>query len=155
MVKHSEEIIEALSRGGVHHLESIASREQLLRAISDRLEAVPAKSLLFELLLEREQVVSTAVGHGVALPHPRNAKLLHLQKRVVGCFYLDPPIDYDARDGEPVWCFFVLICLDTASHLRTMRELAHCLRQPEFMTQLLQKPDLEGLTQMFAECAGK
>lgn len=54
---------------------------------------------LIEAVKEREQSMSTAIGHGIAVPHARIAK----GDRIYGVLaLLDPPQDFEAPDGEPV-----------------------------------------------------
>src|SRR5580693_8356811 len=54
---------------------------------------------IFEILVQREKLGSTGVGHGVAIPHGKLAKL----EQIFGLFArLEKPIDFEALDGEPV-----------------------------------------------------
>ncbi|PIE02494.1 MAG: hypothetical protein CSA81_06670 [Acidobacteria bacterium] len=142
---------DALKRGGVFKLPPLATLEQALLCVSQKLswEGELDRSFLFRLLMEREKVMSTAIGKGVAIPHPRNAKLLPVDSVVAGCFYLDTPLDMGARDRERVWCLFVLISPDTSMHLKVMKELAHCLQIETFFNELQKKPELDRLCQLF------
>jgi nitrogen PTS system EIIA component len=66
----------------------------------------PAESVILDSLLGRERLGSTAIGHGVALPHGRVSGLVKSR----GAFLrLAAPVDFDAADGVPVDLVFGLI----------------------------------------------
>lgn len=78
------------------------SKKRALEKLSDLLAAgedAVGQGAVFTALLGRERLGSTAVGHGVAIPHGRLAGL----DRVRGAFlHLDEPVDFEADDGQPV-----------------------------------------------------
>ena len=128
----------ALVRGGVHYDLPGESRDQVLGAVAE-LPEVPVgvtRGLLRDLLIEREQLASTGVGHGVAIPHPRNPLLVHVDAPVVVLCFLRRAIDFRAIDGEPVRVLFSLLSPSTRVHLRLLARLAWLLRD-EGMSQLL------------------
>lgn len=58
---------------------------------------------MFEVLLQREKLGTTAVGYGVAIPHGKLPKL----EKLFGLFArLERPIDFEAMDGQPVDLIF-------------------------------------------------
>src|SRR6266849_2015866 len=76
---------------------------------------------IFDNIIERERLGSTAIGHGVALPHCR---LENLQE-AVGCFILlRNGIQFDAQDKEPVSMLFSLLVPSDAQevHLHLLGE---------------------------------
>jgi PTS system nitrogen regulatory IIA component len=128
----------ALLRGGVHYDLPGESRDQVLGAVAE-LSGVPVgvtRPLLRDLLIEREQLASTGVGHGVAIPHPRNPMLVHVDAPVVLLCFLRRAIDFRAIDGEPVRVLFSLLSPSTRVHLRLLARLAWLLRD-EGMAHLL------------------
>jgi PTS system nitrogen regulatory IIA component len=128
----------ALRRGGIHYDVAGDTREDVLAAVAE-LPEVPVnvgRGLLRDLLIEREQLASTGVGHGVAIPHPRNPLLVHVDEPVVALCFLRRPIDFQAIDGEPVRVLFSLLSPSTRIHLRLLARLAWLLRD-EPLTQLL------------------
>lgn len=128
----------ALLRGGVHYDLPGESRDQVLGAVAE-LPEVPVgvtRTLLRDLLIEREQLASTGVGHGVAIPHPRNPLLVHVDAPVVVLCFLRRAIDFRAIDGEPVRVLFSLLSPSTRVHLRLLARLAWLLRD-EGMSHLL------------------
>ncbi len=91
---------------------------------------------LRDKLLEREKLLSTGVGNGLAIPHPRDPMptLPELAAIVVG--RSDSGIDFGAVDGKPVRLFFLLCCQNIEMHLHMMGQLAHLLRHDEAVAKM-------------------
>jgi len=100
---------------------------------------------LVHALLEREAMAPTAVGRGVAFPHPRLPERFNFKEAVVGLFFLDPPLSFDAVDGDPIHLVFALFTPDTRTHLRLMSLLSQLLRQNNTTQFLNQKPSISEL----------
>ena len=86
-------------------------------------------------LLKREELGSTGIGRGVAIPHCR---LPDLQRPYGLLAKLKQPIEFDAIDGEPVDIVFVLL-LPAAAEDRQLGPLAlvaRTLRRPENLARL-------------------
>lgn len=82
---------------------------------------------VFEALWQREKLGSTGVGHGVAIPHARLAKL----EKIAGLFlHLDEPIDFEAIDSAPVDLVFALLTpVDAgADHLKALAKISRLMR---------------------------
>lgn len=78
---------------------------------------------IFTSLFERERLGSTALGHGIAIPHGRIRGL----KDARGAFYrLKTPLEFDAPDNQPVSLCFILMVPQDANerHLQILGELA-------------------------------
>ena len=96
------------------------SLEALLRAIANRVAAagaVASADRLYEKLAERETLGSTAMGHGIAIPH---CKLTRVPRVILAVGRAAVALDLHAPDDEPVRTFFVLISpeKDPAAHLK-------------------------------------
>jgi mannitol/fructose-specific phosphotransferase system IIA component (Ntr-type) len=63
------------------------------------------RALLLEMLRERENVGSTSIGRGVAIPHGRSVVISRL---LIACGRSDDGIDFDSADGKPVHLFFLI-----------------------------------------------
>jgi PTS system nitrogen regulatory IIA component len=127
-------LADALEAGGIHHGVPGASREQVLRAVVDRL-ALPEtvdRDFLFGVLLAREQMGSTAVGDGIALPHVRNPIVLHVARPAINLCLLERPVDFQALDGAPVRALFTVISPTHSGHLHLLSRIAFALRDPGF-----------------------
>lgn len=116
-----------------------SSKKKALQAISDiTAENYPEydANKIFELLIERERLGSTGIGHGVALPHGR---LKDCQEPIGIFISLAQGVDFDAIDGEPVTLLFALLVPEnsTQEHLEILARLADFFRQ-EKNRQILQ-----------------
>jgi PTS system nitrogen regulatory IIA component len=86
-------------------------------------------------LLKREELGSTGIGHGVAIPH---ARLPDLQKPYGLLAKLKQPIEFDAIDGQEVDIVFVLLLPAAAENgqLGPLALVARTLRPPETLARL-------------------
>lgn len=131
-------LVEAVSRGGIFYgLPGDDSSAALTHAV-ERLEFPnPSdKPKMLQEILRRESIASTGIGQGVALPHLRDVKFLHIQHPIISIFFLEHPIDFTAIDGELVHVLFMLFCPNPDSHLKILSRLSFCLQIPSFRTQL-------------------
>lgn len=102
--------------------------------IAEKVGQVSANQI-YEALIAREQLGSTGLGNGIAIPHCRIPKL----KDTLGCLVkLENPVDFDAVDRQPVdLLFFLLVPENTlAGHLETLRTLAEHFSNPAFCSSL-------------------
>jgi mannitol/fructose-specific phosphotransferase system IIA component (Ntr-type) len=85
---------------------------------------------------EREIVLSTGVGGGVAIPH---GKTPHIDQLVLAAGVAPEPIDFDALDGKPVRLFFLLVGPESASgaHVKALSRISRLLRRESLRTDLL------------------
>lgn len=101
---------------------------------------------IFDNLIERERLGSTAIDHGCALPHCR---LEHLQD-ALGCFVLlKNEIDFDSHDHIPVKMLFALIVPIEAQemHLHLLGEIARTFHDEDFRQSLLKAKSKEEIYQ--------
>jgi PTS system nitrogen regulatory IIA component len=86
-------------------------------------------------LLKREELGSTGIGKGVAIPH---ARLPALQRPYGILARLRPPIEFDAIDGQPVDIVFVLLLPMAAEDgaLAALASVARTLRSPDILARL-------------------
>ena len=123
---------EALRAGGIFYRLDGKDKPSVLRAVVDilRLPEEGDRDYLYEVLLARESLGSTAIGDGIAIPHVRNPVVLHVSQPTVTLCFLETPIDFAALDGQPVDILFTLISPTVRSHLHMLSRLAFILRDP-------------------------
>ena len=92
--------------------------------------------LLTELLLDREHLMSTALGGGIAVPHPREFIVKGAVDRVIVAF-LKEPVDFGALDGLPVHTLFFLFSSQDKRHLHLLAKIAHLSSSPSQALQTL------------------
>ncbi len=123
-------LTEALERGGV--LSNVAGND-LRTVLGTALDGLPLPSLmgpetLLELFLAREQIGCTAIGQGMAIPHPRQPVLLTVPDPLVRLVYLSEPLEMPAPDGKPVDTLFLMICPTSHDHLQLLARLGALLQ---------------------------
>ena len=116
----------------------LVSKKSALQLASDvlatRFPSLDAR-LLFNHLMERENLGSTGLGEGVAIPHCRMSGF----DQIAGVFLkLTTPIEFESPDGLPIDLMFVLVVPDAAeaSHLEVLSALASVLGRTEHRTHL-------------------
>jgi PTS system nitrogen regulatory IIA component len=85
------------------------------------------KKKIFEILMAREALGSTAIGQGIAIPHGKSDSV----KKLVGCLGISKKgINFDSLDGEPAHIFFMLIApVDSAGpHLKALAKISRLLK---------------------------
>ena len=113
------------------------SKKQALQELSQtasRLTGLAARDI-FEVLLQRERLGSTGLGHGIAIPHGKMNKLDGLH----GIFArLSHPIDFDSVDGQPVDLIFLLLAPESAGadHLKALARVSRMLRDNAVVAKL-------------------
>jgi PTS system nitrogen regulatory IIA component len=140
-----EELADALRAGGIMTDIHGADKPGVLREIVDRLRLPDGfrRSALLQLFLSRESIGSTAVGDGIAIPHPRYPVVLAIGRPLLTLCFLDQPIEFGALDGRPVHTLFVLVSPTIRSHLRMLARIACALRDERFRAVLLLRSSTE------------
>jgi PTS system nitrogen regulatory IIA component len=98
------------------------------------------REAIYRAVLEREGVLSTGVGDGIALPH---AKYEGLDGMVMAAGVSRNPVDYGSLDGKPVRLFFLLIAPESAAgaHVRALSRLSRVMRDPALRSRLIEASD--------------
>lgn len=133
-------LLEALQAGGIFHRIQGTDKASVLRAAVD---AMPLprevdRHLLWQMLFARESLQSTGVGEGIAIPHVRNPMVLHVPRPMITLCFLEPPVDFGALDGKPVYALFSLISPSPRIHLHLLSRLAFALHDPGFKQLIAQ-----------------
>ena len=86
-------------------------------------------------IAEREAVLSTGIGFGVAIPHARSSAVREL---TVVCGVSPVPISYDSIDGEPVRLFFLIVGPEASAgqHVKVLSRIARLVRREHLRDQL-------------------
>lgn len=141
-------LADLIRSGGVHYNVSGSSPDEVFADLASRVILPPSvdRAAFVTGLSERERLMTTAVGNGIALPHPRTPLVGRREdERIFVCF-LDKPVNFDSLDGKPVYVLFVLVSGDSQTHLRSLSQLSYLFQGEEFRSFLRKKPDTEELT---------
>ena len=114
-----------------------SSKKQALQELAKRaarLTGQPERKI-FDVLVERERLGTTGVGHGIAIPH---GKLPELDKLYALFARLETPIDFDSIDDEAVDLIFLLLAPESAGadHLKALARISRLLRDQNICAKL-------------------
>ncbi len=110
---------------------------ELVELVPELKDQPEARQTLLRALYEREQLHSTGIGDGIALPHARNA-LVGLVDHPVIVFGRHPRgIAFGSIDSVPTRLFFLLIAPNVTYHLGILARLSRILREPKLRQGLL------------------
>lgn len=101
-------------------------------------------------IFERERIMSTGVGKGIALPH---AKTNSVKDTVAALAILKAPIDYEALDSEPVNIVMLLIGRENnvGNHLRLLSKISRFMNNDSFRSRLAESKTPEEVVGLFNE----
>ncbi|MEW6564065.1 MAG: PTS sugar transporter subunit IIA [Spirochaetota bacterium] len=130
-----------------------ASRDEVIRKAIELLEKsgkISQGDSMYHDIMAREQLASTAIGEGIAVPHALSDAM---QSTVMAVLRLKTPIDYNAPDGKPVDLFFIMAGPknDTAYHLKLLSRLARLLHDPHFRERARAASNAEELAALLLE----
>ena len=115
--------------------------DELVSQIPQISERPDARQTLVRALREREQLYSTGIGDGVALPHARNALVGLVDKPVIVFGRHATGIPYGAIDDSPARLFFLLVAPTVTQHLAILARISRLLRNPKLRQGLLAASD--------------
>ena len=140
-------LADALQNGGIHYRVGGADKNAVLSAMVDLLKLPDAvdRAVLRQALWTREQLQSTGVGDGIALPHVRNPGHFGFGSPAVCLGFLETPVEFGALDGNPVKVLFLPLAPDTRTHLHLLSRIAFALRHPRFKRLLEREARREDL----------
>lgn len=131
------------------HREKNAVLEELADLLAAHHRELDKKKV-FDVLMEREKISTTAIGEGVAIPHGKLASV----DRVVGAFARSPEgVDFASLDGGPTHLFFALIAPENAAadHLKALARISRLLKDEAFRRSLMAGETAEELFAIIAE----
>lgn len=132
-----------LSLGAIEpSLRSRNRREVLaeLAALLQQSGAVAAGTDLVTILENREELGSTGIGNGIAIPHVR---LKNLESMKIAVGRSSEGVEFNAMDDEPVHLFFLLVAPDhaTGDHLKALAKISRLLRREGVRRALVEAAD--------------
>jgi nitrogen PTS system EIIA component len=127
-------ITEFLNKQGIKIGLQATEKEDALKELVDVLAQVKDigdKKSIFKALVERENLGSTGIGQGIAIPHGKTDRVEELVA-VLGISHKG--VNFEALDGELVYIFFLLVApKETAGpHLKALAQISRILRDSYF-----------------------
>src|SRR5436190_22753886 len=134
-------------------------RDDVLNELVGRIPEIAArpeaKETLLRALREREQLHSTGIGDGVAVPHARNAMVGLVEKPVIVFGRHEQGIGYGAIDAQPAKLFFLLVTTTVAQHLAVLARISRLVRDPKLRQNLTTADKPEKVLALIQEAEAK
>ena len=146
-----------LDKDRVLLLSEISSKKRVFELLGETLSAdleLVQESQIYEGLIARERLGSTALGEGVAIPHCRLDDIEQIRCAIIK---LDHPVDFEAPDGEDVSIIFALVVPTEATeeHLQMLADLAEYLSKPVNRENLRLCESAEELLELLSKSSDK
>lgn len=127
-------------------VEVLTEMVELLRRVEPDLDA----NKLLTVLIEREELGSTGIGDGVAIPH---GKLKGLDRLLMAFGRTTDGIDFDSMDNRPAHLFFLLLApeYEATLHLKALARISKLLRKKDVREQLLTTSDPKVLLSILSQ----
>jgi PTS system nitrogen regulatory IIA component len=124
----------AMKRGGLFYDVPATDRDTALRSAVELIPGLEPsdRPRVLESLLEREQLASTGIGNGIALPHPRSNPGIRLEMPQITTCFLSGGVEFGAIDSQPVSVLMILLSNSTKQHLAMLSRLSYYLREADF-----------------------
>jgi mannitol/fructose-specific phosphotransferase system IIA component (Ntr-type) len=145
----------SIPEGGLDVPMHARTREATIRElvdVADRAGMVHLKSDLLDEVREREDVCSTALIPGVALPHPHHPVEYDIVESFVVVGLTHSGIPFGAPDGSLTRLFFLVCCKDERTHLHLLARLAQMLHTPGVLDELMGADGPEELMSTLQNC---
>ena len=135
-------------------LQSKTKRDALAEIVRSIVQAgciePGAADSVVEALLRREEIGSTAIGHGVAIPHAKHTAV----RRLVGAYaHSSAGVDFQPSGGEPVKALFLILWPDgvIGPHLEAIAQVSRVLKRESFLDRLKVTSDKKEIVGLFSE----
>ncbi len=132
--------------------DQCGSQEDMIHFLADKaskLVRIPVQEIA-ENILQRENSMSTALGHHLAIPH---ARIDHLKKPLILFANSPQPIEWNSPDGLPVHMVFLVLTPAEQStvQLLILRDIANLFKNPKFSEKLIHIHQTPLIWQCFKE----
>lgn len=129
------------------------NKEQVINALVDRLaDKVGGDTLekIREGVFERESVMSTGVGKGLAIPH---CKTKAVDESYAVFAKLESPLEYNSIDGAPVEIIFLLVGPDSkhSHHIKLLSRISRLMNSASFREKILSSETVDVILEAFRE----
>jgi len=153
MTENTWNLASLVERGGIHYNISGSTPQELLAWAIGLLPPIPSldPQELYREILEREALVSTGVGRGIALPHPRNPMLdrgggaATDGDPLVAIVFPVQSLDWNTQDGSKVHTVFLLVSSSAQQHLNTLSKINFLCQQEKFYSLIRARSSKEDI----------
>ncbi len=141
-MKNSTSVVlsELLSPATINLNLQSADRDAVLSELVNQIPQLArdpaARQTLVRALHEREQLYSTGIGDGIALPHARNGLVGLVKESIIVFGRHASGIPYESIDRVPARLFFLLVAPTVTQHLAMLARISRLLRDPKLRQNL-------------------
>ena len=116
------------------------TKEEIIAELVDSLannDAITDRDKVLQAVLEREKIMSTGIGDGIAIPHGKSDAVVELTA-ALGIHKRG--VDFEALDGEPAFVFFLLVSPANVSgpHIKALARISRMLKNDGFKKKLIE-----------------
>lgn len=134
-----------------------AGKEALLDSIIADLDAkgfIKDRSQVIADVVDREKVMSTGIGNGVAIPH---AYTDGVERLVAGFYRTEGEVDFEALDENRVDLFFIILGPKESrrNHIKVLAKISRLLNHSDFREDLRKAADTEAVLNVFKRFGDK
>ena len=134
-----------------------AGKTELLESIMRDLDAkgqIGDVARVIEDVIERERVMSTGIGNGVAIPH---AYTDGVEKLVAGFYRIGDGVDFESLDDQPVDLFFIILGPKESrrDHIKVLAKISRLLNHDDFREELRSAADADAVMGVFKRFGDK
>jgi len=149
----NEGLADLIKRGGIYQGLRGTNPREVLEAFIESLPPLPSVQAdkLLTAVLEREALMSTGVGGGIALPHPRNPLAGADSEQFVALAFLEKAVNWNSLDGQKVDTLLLIVSCSAKQHLQTLSEITFFCRHKDFCRLLKDRAPLEELLSFIRE----
>lgn len=134
---HIETVSTLLDKESFHYKCELSESFYIEQMISKiKFEKNVDSEIIIQLLKSRESMMSTAIGNGISLPHPRVPLMVGKNKPLINFFFPTKPLDLQSIDGKPVHTLILLISQTIKQHLSLIAHLSFLLSNETFRFSL-------------------
>ena len=129
------------------------SKDEIIEELVDTLDvgtAITDRDKVLTAVLEREKIMSTGIGDGIAIPHGKSDAVVQLTASL-GTHRRG--VDFEALDGEPAHVFFLLVSPANVSgpHIRALARISRMLKNDTFKKKLVEAASAEEIIKVIEE----
>ncbi|MBI5207302.1 MAG: PTS sugar transporter subunit IIA [Candidatus Firestonebacteria bacterium] len=122
-----------------------------LALIAENAGLSPSAKTLYKKLLDREEMLSTAIGNGMAIPHPRNPDDNLFKKQSIIIARSKNGVDFKSPDGGKVYFFLMPCAPDVVLHLKLLTKISRLLHVEGIISRFMSAETKDDIIRILLE----
>lgn len=145
---------ESLAHGGIWYDVEGTTKQEVLHNALNRINGLDRTAIepFLEMFMIREELSSTGIGDGIAIPHARGPVIGYVDAPILSLSFLKHPVEYGASDGIPVHVLFLIISPTVRSHLQILGKLAFALQSAACREAIRNHASRDVILDLFRQC---